>query len=332
MSQLHIYSQKQIESITDTRPHETKLGERIQTVNALSELATHPAHYVLLGIPEDIGIRANRGIPGAAKAWDVFLKSFLNIQANTYNNPENVILLGEINCTPWMQAAEKISKEEPHYYEELGQLVAEIDEEVSHVIQQVVEAGKIPIIIGGGHNNAYGIIKGCSLALKKPINVANMDAHSDLRPLDFRHSGNGFSYALAEGYLDKYSIFGLHKNYTPQAILEGMNENKKIKFHLFEDCLHLTSLDKLVKMKSSLDFLRGEFGVELDCDVIQNFNSSAVTPSGFSLNVIRSLMKLIRKHQIHYLHICEAAPHEYTLIGKAISYLVSDFLRGEHEV
>lgn len=225
-----------------------------------------------------------------------------------------------------MQKAYSILKSDEAYYKKLGDIVAKIDQSVAEVIEAIVLTGKIPIVIGGGHNNAYGVIKGCSKAFNKPIHVANIDAHTDLRPMEFRHSGNAFSYAIAEDYLDRYSIFGLLKNYTSQAIFEKMDANKKIKYHLFEDCLHLTSLDKLVKMKTSLDFLKGEFGVELDCDVIQNFNSSAITPSGFSLNVMRSFMKLIRKHKIHYLHICEAAPHKYSLIGKSLSFLVSDFI------
>nr|WP_233167177.1 arginase family protein [Pedobacter sp. ASV2] len=32
------------------------------------------------------------------------------------------------------------------------------------IIEKIVAAGKVPIVIGGGHNNAYPIIKGSSLA------------------------------------------------------------------------------------------------------------------------------------------------------------------------
>lgn len=331
MINLTFFSQDYISQFIQSRPNETKFGESIQCISSLDELEHHQASYVLLGIPEDIGIRANRGKPGAAKTWSVFLNAFLNIQANEFNTPENLILLGEINCKSWMQKAGSIPKTDENYYQKLGDLVQQIDDAVSNVIEKIVGAGKIPIVIGGGHNNAYGIIKGCSKALGRPIHVANIDAHTDLRTNEFRHSGNPFSYAISENYLDRYSVFGLHKNYTPQAIFDYMNSNKKIKYHLFEDCLHLTSLDKLIKMKTSLDFLKGKFGLELDCDAIENFNSSAVSPSGFSFNEIRSFIKLLRKHELHYLHICEASPHEYTLIGKSLSYLVSDFIRGSEE-
>lgn len=332
MINLNIYSRDHINQFVQTRPHETKFGEAIQSVSSLDELQQHKAEYVLLGIPEDIGIRANRGKPGASKTWSVFLNAFLNIQANEFNHPENMILLGEINCKAWMQKAASIPKTDENYYQKLGDLVKQIDEAVAYVVEQIVAAGKIPIVIGGGHNNAFGIIKGCSIALSKTIHVANIDAHTDLRPMDFRHSGNPFSYAIAEHYMDKYSVFGLHKNYTSQGIFEEMKANKKINYHFYEDCLHLTSLDKLVKLKSSLNFLNGEFGLELDCDVMENFNSSAVSPTGFSFKEMRTFIKILRKHHIHYLHICEAAPHEYTLIGKSLSYLVSDFIRGADEV
>ena len=64
---------------------------------------------------------------------------------------------------------------------------------------EIVPSGKIPIIIGGGHNNAYGNIKGLALAKGKPVNAINFDAHSDFRIMEGRHSGNGFSYAFEEG-------------------------------------------------------------------------------------------------------------------------------------
>ena len=35
-----------------------------------------------------------------------------------------------------------------------------IDDEVEHLIKIITAAGKIPIVIGGGHNNAYPLIKG----------------------------------------------------------------------------------------------------------------------------------------------------------------------------
>ena len=41
--------------------------------------------------------------------------------------------------------------------EELRVLVEEIDKRVQSVIEEVITAGKTPIVIGGGHNNCYPI-------------------------------------------------------------------------------------------------------------------------------------------------------------------------------
>lgn len=331
MNQFTIYQEKDIAPLLKIREGETKFGENVCLVESFESLNEHPANYVLFGIPEDIGIRANQGKSGASKTWSYFLKSFLNIQCNQHNNPKNLILLGHVNCEELTKKAFWLSPDNENYFTAMGDLVVQLDEIVVEVVRKIKSTGKIPICIGGGHNNAYGMIKGCSLAIERPINVFNIDAHSDLRKLEHRHSGNGFTYANEEGHFDKYYVYGLQKNYTPQYIFDLMDTNKSINYMLFEDCLHLTSLDKLVKMKSGFDFLRNEFGLELDCDVIENFNSSAITPSGFTFSEIRSFIKLARKLKVHYFHICEASAKDSPLVAKALSYMVSDFIRAnEH--
>ncbi|MCB0468750.1 MAG: arginase family protein, partial [Aequorivita sp.] len=214
MSLLKIYAENDIVSFIKKRAGETKFGEKVNFVETLQDLKNHSAKYVLLGIPEDIGVRANYGNPGTSKAWEATLGSLLNIQYNHLTNAENVILLGEIDCETQMEQAPTISKEGNHYAEKLGELVTQIDHKVSEVVKKIVEVGKFPIIIGGGHNNSFGNLKGSSKALQKPINCINFDAHTDFRALEHRHSGNGFSYAFEDGFLERYFIFGLHRNYT----------------------------------------------------------------------------------------------------------------------
>jgi len=331
MNKFTLYQPEHIASFLNIREGETKFGQHIEFINSFDQLENHPAMFVLFGIPEDIGVSANQGKAGASKTWNDFLKTFLNIQHNQHNRPENLILLGHVDCEELNKKAFWLSEDHENYFQEMGKLVEQLDLVVTEVVRKIKDAGKIPICIGGGHNNAYGMIKGCSLALEKPINVFNIDAHSDLRKLEHRHSGNGFTYVNEEGYFDKYYIYGLQKNYTPQYIFDLMDSNKSIKYMLFEDCLHLTSLDKLVKMKSGFDFLKNEFALELDCDVIENFNSSAITPSGFTFSEIRSFIKLARKLKVHYFHICEASTSDSPLVAKALAYLVSDFIRVDED-
>ncbi|MCB0387994.1 MAG: arginase, partial [Winogradskyella sp.] len=65
-------------------------------------------------------------------------------------------------------------------------------------------------------------------------------------------------------------------------------------------------------------------------DAIQNIPSSAMTPSGFSVNDTRRFVSYFGKDpNATYLHICEAAPtpETETQVGKLITYLITDFLR-----
>ena len=144
--------------------------------------------------------------------------------------------------------------------------VESIDKDVTHVVSSIVKSGKIPIIIGGGHNNAYGNIKGCALDNNGKINVVNFDAHTDFRPEEGRHSGNGFSYAFAEGFLKNYFIFGLHENYTSDKLFKTFKKVKNIKYNTYEAIEVRNELDfnsedaidtLLKKTKGNFDFVGG---------------------------------------------------------------------------
>lgn len=331
MEKFKIYNFRTIEKLIKPREGETKFGQKVLFAENFDQLPDLPARYVIFGIPEDIGVRANRGRAGTANAWQVTLQSLLNIQANRYIHPENLILLGEVKCDEAMKTASKIGEDDPNYFVKLGDLVKSIDDVVTRVVQLIVAAGKTPIIIGGGHNNAYGNIKGSSLALQKPINVINIDAHTDLRDTNHRHSGNGFSFAKQENYLAKYRMFGIHQNYTPNYIFQQIEASKDHQYRLFEHLILQSSRQILEAFQDELSQIASEdFGLELDVDAIKDFSSSAQSPSGFPFNIVRNfVITASAEENLKYLHICEAAPTSTTevQVGKALSYLITDFIK-----
>ncbi|QAA80626.1 arginase [Aequorivita sp. H23M31] len=330
MNILKIYCEKDIAPLINRRAGETKFGEKISFIKSLDDLKKNTSKFVLLGIPEDIGVRANYGNPGTSMAWSAALASFLNIQYNSFTNAENLILLGEIDCDVQMKQAASLTKEVNHYAEELGELVVQIDHKVSMIIQKIIEAGKFPIIIGGGHNNSYGNLMGTSQGLNSKINCINFDAHTDFRALEHRHSGNGFSYAFENGFLDKYFIFGLHRNYTSEGVFNSLQENnQRVGFNLFEDISVQKKLSFSAALKEAEDFCcYNNFGIELDMDAIAMMGSSAISPSGFTVEEARIFVGRFTKNtNARYLHICEGAPLLGlfpTQVGKTIAYLISD--------
>ena len=328
---VQFYNRETLKKYTRWRWGEEKFGEVVGVVNSWEELQESDARYVIVGIPEDIGVRANLGKPGAAKAWKACLTALCNIQSNPYTKVENAVVLGEIDCAIEMQDAKALTEDDPFYPTKIGSLVKSIDEKVTEVIAAIGKLSKTPIIIGGGHNNSYGAIRGTSLAFNGPINAINMDAHTDFRALEHRHSGNGFSYALEEGFLNTYYIFGIHRNYTSNAVFERMKEQKgKVHYSFFEDVF--TSEENFNKALKEAKKQCGQeiFGLELDLDAISGMGSSAMTPSGFTLEEARRFISFFAPHKnCGYIHLCEGAP-EYELhpgqVGKALAYLISDII------
>lgn len=334
MSQFFNYfSSKDIEQNLSVRVGETKLGERMQYVQDCTQdidtlLKKSDARYVILGIPEDIGVRANAGIGGTVTAWPAFVKSFLNIQVQTALSGNEILFLGNFDFTDWMIA----SQQEP--VDALRARVAAIDAEVFSIVKAIVNAGKFPIIIGGGHNNAYPIIKACATALQMPINCINCDAHSDFRVQEGRHSGNGFRYAKVEQYLNKYALLGLHENYNSSDVVATLHADPDIYITWFEDIFIRKKYSFEQAAKNCIDFCKERYcGIEIDLDAIAQSLASAASPSGIALNDIRTLIHLYAQQlPAVYLHLCESAYQLDNgildpLCGKRLSYLVSDFIK-----
>ncbi|WP_420574044.1 formimidoylglutamase [Kordia sp.] len=336
---LHLYTSESLGAFISKREGETKFGERVETLsskdNLVTQLQQSEAKYVLLGIPEDIGIRANRGKAGATTAWKAALSALLNTQDNAYNKGKRLLVLGHLDFSDLLDRAANFDQNSPEYYILLSQLVNKIDEEVSYIMFQIISAGKTPIIVGGGHNNAYGNIKGTALGKSKAINVINFDAHTDFRNLEGRHSGNGFSYAFKQGFLDKYFMFGLYENYTSKKVFKTIDSYpERLQYNTFESIEIRQEQGFSFQLNRALNFIDNRsFGVEIDCDSIENVPSSAMTPSGFSANQARMFASFFGKQKnAAYLHLCEAAPNpndaqEIYVVGKLLSYLITDFMR-----
>ncbi|MGJ8667065.1 MAG: formimidoylglutamase [Patiriisocius sp.] len=310
---------------TSKRAMEVKFGEEVAIIEGDKTLSDYPQNYVLLGIPEDIGVRANHGRAGTSGAWEACLKVLCNMQQNNFTRAHELLILGTVDCDAEMEASALLTD-----IVQMGELVNSIDVKVASVIEAIVSAGKIPIIVGGGHNNSFGNIKGVSKVLDMPINCINFDTHSDFRPLEHRHSGNGFSYAKAEGYLNEYFVFGLHTAYSSQKMFERM-EQENVHFTLFEDMFvnEKTSYDD-AKAKAEQTVCEAAFGLEIDLDTIAMMGSSAMSPIGFSINHTRNFVHHFSKNKnCKYIHLCEGAPTfelHSNQVGKVLSYLIVDVI------
>lgn len=300
------------------REGEVKLGECIARNWRESQVK-----FVLLGICEDVGVQLNRGIGGTRTAWYSFLKAFLHIQSTERLTGDDIGIYGHLDFTEL-----EISQETMRH----------IDREVSEIVVEIAASGKIPIVIGGGHNNAYPILKGVSEAKKQAIHALNLDAHSDFRQKEGRHSGNGFRYAFEAGFLQKYAVLGLHENYNAQNIINEMRKNPNLWFCFWEDIFLRETCTFSEVLQQAIGFVQNApCGIELDLDCIENTLSSAQSPCGISTTHARQFVhRAAQQLDVAYLHICEGAieldsssgnGETRSTTGKLISYLVSDFMK-----
>jgi formiminoglutamase len=345
MKHFKLYTREDILSLTKIQRFETRLGERLQTIQAADgwqeAVQKSSAKYIIIGIPEDIGVKANHGIGGADTCWLPFLSAFLNVRSNDFFTGEDVLLLGYFDFGDIKYLIENHAYTPDELTDAYRRAVDILDEHIENMLKIIAAAKKIPIIIGGGHNNSYPIIKGVAKGLNKAgliplsqINAINLDAHADFSPAKGRHSGNGFKYAEEDGYLGKYCIVGLHENYIAQNVLMDIHNNPFIDYISYEEIFLHERKNFIQAVAHATGFTEDTFtGIELDLDCIENALSSAVTPCGISTLQARQYISLAATDaKCAYLHICEGATRladgrKDESTGKLISYLVSDFVK-----
>jgi len=346
MKHFRYYNKQDLLNITRLRKYETKLGEKLRTIDttadAVSQIAASPARFVLFGIPEDIGVQANYGIGGADTAWLPFLHSLVNVQSSDRFTGEEMILLGHFDFSDVEALVERNARSQEERIDAWRHAVANvIDDEVEEMVKIIISAGKFPIAIGGGHNNAYPLIRGAAKMLhrmgkaEKPmINAVSVDAHADYRISEGRHSGNPFRYAMEEKYLHRYAVVGIHENHNAQSMMDDLYSNLNIQYASFEDIFILEKLNFRQAIAQAFSFTDElHTGVELDLDAIRDTLSSATSPCGITPVHARQYMVFAAANpNLAYLHICEGASRlddgradEGT--GRLIAYLVTDFVK-----
>lgn len=293
--------------------------------------------FVLVGIPEDIGPRANCGKGGADKGWTNFLEVFLNQQSNQYFDWQSCLLLGCVDVEDLQSQSYQVTYSD-HKLDSLRQLVAQLDDRVEQVLRPIFEAGLEAIVIGGGHNNAYPIIKSLSVSEQQGVSCVNLDPHADFRPIEGRHSGNPFNYAWQQGYLNGYFIIGLHEQKNNQATLDGLKQSGSefVTFQQLKTTGQVSFNQALVRASEYIQKKDALVGVELDLDSIKMAGASAYSVVGFSIEeAVMYCYQMAKSNACRYLHLCEGAPmlhdpvnpHSHD-VGQMLTQLVYGYLRG----
>lgn len=155
-------------------PHDQRLGELVQT-----DLAAYPAaRVVLLGFPQDEGVRRNRGRPGAALAPAAIRQALYRLSSGMLT-PPTLFDLGDSIGGPTLEASHAAHQA---------------------VVEGVLRDGKRLIVLGGGNDVAYPDCAGLAAVVGAML-AFNIDAHFDVRADRPCNSGTPYRQLLEEGWL-----------------------------------------------------------------------------------------------------------------------------------
>ena len=323
---LRFFSAEALTPFQNKRNNELHVADQIHIPNSEQSLTDNlelakqqGVKYVVVGIPEDIGPRANCGNGGADKGWDNFLPVFLNQQANGFFDWQQCLLLGHVEVDDLQKQSTQACCSD-HLLDTLRALCEQVDARVKSVLTPIFEMGFEIIVIGGGHNNAYPIIHALSDATNKQVACVNMDPHADFRALEGRHSGNPFRYAYDNKFLSHYALIGLHEQKNNQETITGLQQ-ANFPYYSYQSLVmeqQQTFEDALYESREYISETSGPIGIELDLDSIKNAGASAYSVAGFSLEqAIRYVYRSSTLRSTRYIHLCEGAPamHEHSEYG-----------------
>lgn len=177
--------------------------------------------------PSDLGVKRNGGRPGASKAPELILERLLKLTPHPFHAEKHTEFLRGVSILDQLTCSENLEGDQQKLGELVGKSLAE---------------GRIPVVLGGGHETSFGHFLGYYEA-QKPAHIVNIDAHTDVRPLkDGKpHSGSPFYQALnhSSELCRSYSVAGVnpasvsveHSEFVKSngtLVLEGETESSSV--------------------------------------------------------------------------------------------------------
>lgn len=233
------------------RPGDPRVGHLI------GKSITTDTAVAIVGFPVDEGVARNGGRVGAAKAPYAIREALYKLTPDAEAPKasaefwKRVSDLGDLAPTSDLAAAQA----------ELGEIVAEL-----------VARGVVPIILGGGHETAYGHFLGY-VAAKQSVSIINIDAHLDVRELidGAGHSGSPFRQVLE--HPDKlcvgYQVLGVQPHSCAAAHLDYLKSRGGK--HTFRAGCSVAALEKVVGGASTSTML------SLDIDAVDAASAPGVS-------------------------------------------------------
>lgn len=209
----------------DDQLYTAKWGNRIQLLD-LNDESLEPfddMHFALIGFKSDKGVYINNGRPGAVEG------------------PREIRY--QLAKLPW-HLGRDVLVYDCGDIDGPNRTMEDLQDSLSAAVEHVMSLNLFPIVIGGGHETAFGHYQGLKKGLeasKPDLGVVNFDVHFDLRPYDKSgpNSGTGFRqmHDLNKKLDDyfKYIVLGIQEHSNNLNLFNFVAKTDNIDFLTSQD-------------------------------------------------------------------------------------------------
>jgi formiminoglutamase len=291
-------------------PKDPRVGEIIKY---------HPQDYesaniVMLGCPEDEGIKRNRGIPGARSGPSEIRRALYGLTVNESIISQNIFDLGDLITRKTL--------EETHAA-------------LRSVVHRILEDGKMTVVLGGGNDISYPDCAALA-EVKKEVLVFNIDKHFDVRDLSPRNSGTAYRQLLDEGIIDPKKFYEMgSEEFANSPAYRDYLEKKGV--HIFSlDEMRSYGIQSLFQNILKNNTYEGVFW-GIDLDAVRDADAPGVSaryPTGLTAREIIQIAEIAGKStKAGVLEFTEVNPEVdiENRTGKLTAILIHSFLSSQKQ-
>lgn len=200
-----------------------KLFHRVKCVDMSAASFLARSTFGFIGFACDEGVRRNQGRIGASAGPKAIRQALANISLQS--EKPYFIDGGDIYCHLGgnLEASQQL----------VGQYISKLHS--NHIV---------PIVLGGGHETAWGHFLGLAAhSQTKKIGIINIDAHFDLRPYESHNTNSGTPFLQIAHYLnDKgltfdYTVIGIQPAANSKSLFKIAQE-LGVNYALAQDCFN----------------------------------------------------------------------------------------------
>lgn len=277
---------------------------------------THQAYLdksvVFLGFSSDEGVRRNKGRVGAAKAPNLIRKS-LSPLPHMESEVSALYDYGNIIC--------------------VGRNLEEARSEQIQVLKNLIRKKAYPLVLGGGHEVAYGNFLALADSYKK-VGIINIDAHFDLRlPNPDSSSGTGFYEMSVWSEQNQkefhYMCLGVQQIANTKAIFDRADQLKAQ--YVLADEIHEGNRAWSILLDSFIRKVDAVYlSLDMDCfDVSYAPGVSAPSTNGLTPYQVKMILKhILKSKKVKLMDVAEYNP-EYDIdnrTAKLAAYMISEMV------